>query len=102
MCGESDPVWLPEHRINAHIRSGDHRLAHLTKAELLVKRHIARVLGVEVARQALRSGLPEHGAHKLAAETVTLICRINAQRPDIPARSRRRLLVRPVSITGGL
>ncbi len=99
--GESGFIRLPEHRIDAHIRASDGGLAYLAKAKLPVERLIAWVLVVEVTRLALRLGLPEHGPHELAAESVALARWINPQRPDIPVRSRRRLFVRIVTCTGG-
>src|SRR5262249_8233945 len=84
-----------------HVGASDHGLAHLAKAILLVERHVAWVLGVEVAWKALRPGLPEHGLHELATESAALICRINAERPQVPMRSWHRPCVRPLSDGGG-
>lgn len=85
-----------------HIRSLYRGIADLAKAVLLVEGNIARVLGVKVAQQMLRSGLLENGLEELAPEAVVLPFRIDAQHPDVPVISHRSSFVCFADVFGGM
>ena len=85
-----------------HIRSRYRGIADLAKAVLLVEGDIARILGVKVTRQMLRPGLLENSLEELASESVALLFRIDAQRPEVPVISQRGSFVRFGEVSGGM
>jgi len=69
---------------------------------VLVKAHIARVFGFEIAGQMLYAGLLNDALEKCAADAVALLVWLGTQYPEIPVCAGGRLIMYFVSIVGGV